>query len=51
MCYLSAIIAFTCLPNITQDFIEEEDMKFKAYLEEKGFDTSTMGTKEHQLDI
>jgi len=51
MCYFSAIIAFTCLPNIHQDFIEEEDIKFKAYLEEKGFDTSTMGTKGHQLDI
>lgn len=48
MCYLSAIIALVCLPNITQNFIEEEDDKFKVYLEEHGYDTSTMGIKEHK---
>ncbi|KAG0649240.1 Glycerophosphodiester transporter GIT2 [Hyphodiscus hymeniophilus] len=47
MCFLSAIIAITCLPKIDQNFIEEEDNKFKAYLESKGYDTSTMGTTEH----
>jgi hypothetical protein len=51
MCYLSAIIALTCLPNINQNFIEEEDIKFKAYLQEKGYDISTMGIKEQKEDI
>lgn len=51
MCFLSAILALVCLPNITQDFIQEEDGKFKAFLEEKGYDTSTMGTKEFQNEI
>ncbi|RDW67078.1 hypothetical protein BP5796_09827 [Coleophoma crateriformis] len=45
MCYLSAILAITLLPNINQTFIEEEDDKFKAFLEENGYDTSTMGIK------
>lgn len=48
MCYVSAIIAITCLPNISQNFIEEEDSKFKEYLEEQGYDTSSMGTKDHK---
>ena len=36
------------LPHIGQDTIEEEDIKFRAYLEEHGWDTSGMGTKEWQ---
>jgi hypothetical protein len=51
MCFVSAIIALAFLPNIDQNFIEEEDNKFKVYLESKGYDTSTMGTKEHQENL
>jgi len=47
-CYVSAIIALVLLPNITQTFIEEEDDKFKAYLESKGYDTSTIGTHKEE---
>ncbi|OQU97432.1 hypothetical protein CLAIMM_03363 [Cladophialophora immunda] len=43
LCFLSAIIAFFLLPNIGQDEIEEEDIRFRAYLEANGFDTRTMG--------
>lgn len=48
LCFLSAIIALFLLPNIGQDTIEEEDIRFRAYLEENGYDTSTMGSKEYQ---
>ena len=46
LCFLSAMIALFLLPDIGQDTIEEEDIKFRAYLEDNGFDTSTMGSKE-----
>lgn len=39
----SGVIAFFCLPDITQDTIDAEDKRFKAYLQEHGYDTSTMG--------
>lgn len=48
LCILSALVAFFLLPNIGQDTIEEEDVKFRAYLERNGFDTSTMGSKEYR---
>lgn len=48
LCFLSALIALFLLPDIGQDTIVEEDIKFRAYLEENGFDTSTMGSKEFQ---
>lgn len=35
-------------PSVQQDTITEEDAKFRAYLEANGYDTSTMGNKEHQ---
>jgi hypothetical protein len=33
-----------------QDTIEEEDIKFRAYLAEHGYDTSTLGSKEYQVE-
>lgn len=45
LCIFSALIAFL-LPNITQDTITEEDVKFREYLERNGYDTSTMGVKQ-----
>jgi len=38
-------IAIFLLPEIGQDTIETEDIKFRAYLEANGYDTSTMGAK------
>lgn len=48
LCIFSAFLAFFCLPHIGQDTITEEDVKFRAYLEDHGYDTGTMGTKEYR---
>ncbi|KAI8579653.1 hypothetical protein K450DRAFT_240832 [Umbelopsis ramanniana AG] len=37
---LAGIIAFFCIPNIGPDSLEQEDIDFKKYLEENGFDTA-----------
>ncbi|KAL2135096.1 hypothetical protein VTI74DRAFT_9806 [Chaetomium olivicolor] len=43
MCVLSALLVLWGLPNIGQDTIETEDERFRAFLEENGYDTSQMG--------
>ncbi|KAL4913658.1 major facilitator superfamily domain-containing protein [Aspergillus aurantiobrunneus] len=43
LCLFSAALAVFCLPRIGQDTITEEDVKFRRYLEERGYDTSSMG--------
>lgn len=48
LCVFSACLALFLLPHIGQDTITEEDIKFRAYLEAQGYDTSTMGNKEVQ---
>jgi hypothetical protein len=42
LCFLSAFLVW-CLPTINQDTIEQEDIRFREYLEAHGFDTSQMG--------
>ena len=49
LCIFSAFLAFFFLPNIGQDTITAEDMKFRAYLEQNGWDTRQMGSKEYQM--
>ena len=49
LCIFSAFLAFFCLPHIGQDTITDEDVRFRAYLESHGYDTSRMGTKEYQM--
>ncbi|OAX83589.1 hypothetical protein ACJ72_02054, partial [Emergomyces africanus] len=44
--FLSAGLALFLLPNIGQDTIAAEDVRFRRYLEENGYDTSTMGSKK-----
>ncbi|TLD32345.1 MFS general substrate transporter [Venturia nashicola] len=39
----AAGLAWFCLPVIGQDTIDEEDVKFRAYLEANGYDTRKMG--------
>ncbi|KAI9844621.1 MAG: hypothetical protein M1837_005473 [Sclerophora amabilis] len=51
LCLLSAALAIFLLPQIGQDTITEEDVKFRAYLVANGYDTSKMGTKEHQARV
>ena len=49
LCVFSAFLAFFLLPHIGQDTITDEDVRFRAYLESNGWDTSRMGTKESQM--
>lgn len=39
-------LAIFALPKIDQDTIETEDLRFRAYLTEKGYDTSKLGLGE-----
>ena len=39
----SGVIALICLPEVGQDTIDYEDVKFREYLAEHGFDTSKLG--------
>jgi len=43
LCILSAFLALFCLPHVGQDTITTEDIKFRAYLESKGWDTNQLG--------
>jgi MFS family permease len=42
-CVVNAALALFCLPHIGQETIEEEDARFKAYLEQNGYDVSKLG--------
>ncbi|EMC99616.1 hypothetical protein BAUCODRAFT_29991 [Baudoinia panamericana UAMH 10762] len=42
-CVVMAGLVFFCLPHVGQDTIEEEDAKFKIYLESHGYDTTQLG--------
>jgi hypothetical protein len=42
----SAVLAFL-LPDISQDVVAEEDIRFRAFLAERGYDTGLMG---HRVD-
>ena len=50
LCIFSACLAFFLLPHIGQDTITSEDLKFRAYLEEHGWDTRQMGSKDYQMN-
>ena len=41
-CVLTCALAL-CLPHVGQDTITVEDIKFRAYLESKGWDTNQLG--------
>jgi hypothetical protein len=43
-------LALVALPKINQDTIETEDLRFRKYLEERGFDTRKMGLVEEISD-
>jgi hypothetical protein len=44
-CFLALL-----LPNIDQEVVVEEDVRFRRYLEDHGYDTSTMGI-DHPVPI
>lgn len=43
ICVVGAIIVMTLVPNRRAQ-LEDEDVEFRKYLEENGWDTSDMGT-------
>ncbi|KAI9732780.1 MAG: hypothetical protein M1834_003718 [Cirrosporium novae-zelandiae] len=45
LCIFSAALAWFLLPEVGQDTIQEEDVKFRVYLANNGFDISKMGAK------
>jgi MFS family permease len=48
LCIFSGIIALVFVPNIKQDTIDFEDVRFRQYLKEHGYDTETLGTDEYK---
>ncbi|KAJ3161768.1 hypothetical protein HDU86_006539 [Geranomyces michiganensis] len=46
LCIVSALLAFFFIPEVGQDTIEQEDARFRVYLENNGYDTSRMGLKQ-----
>ncbi|KAJ0104324.1 mfs phospholipid transporter git1 [Diaporthe amygdali] len=49
LCVLSAALALFCLPHISQDTIQIEDARYRAYLEANGYDTSQLGMKKGDI--
>lgn len=47
---VSAAIIYVFIPDITPDYMERENVAFKLYLEEHGFDTSLMGEAQLIVD-
>ncbi|KAK0847291.1 glycerophosphoinositol permease [Friedmanniomyces endolithicus] len=47
LCFFSAFLVFW-LPNINQDTIQTEDIRFREYLVANGYDISNMGNSEWQ---
>ena len=39
----AGVIALTCLPEVGQDTIDYEDLEFREFLAEHGYDTSKLG--------
>lgn len=42
----SAAIVWFFVPDIGPDYMQKEDIAFRAYLEENGWDTSEMGSRD-----
>ena len=49
LCLISAVLAFFFLPHIDQNTISSEDLRFRQFLEENGWDTTQMGIKEASI--
>ncbi|KAG4032803.1 hypothetical protein MFRU_006g02670 [Monilinia fructicola] len=46
LCILSALLALFCLPHVGQDTITTEDLRFREYLQSKGWDTNQLGMRK-----
>jgi MFS family permease len=51
LCIFSAALAFFLLPHIGQDTITEEDVRFREYLTEQGWDIGQLGDKQYQFQV
>lgn len=51
LCVVSALLAWFCLPHIGQDTIELEDVKFRQYLADNGYDVSQLGDHSDEEEI
>jgi hypothetical protein len=47
---VAALIACFCLPPLGQDCLAQEDRKFRAILEQNGYQTGNMGTHIERED-
>lgn len=47
---LSALITYFFITPLTHDGMEKEDRAFRQYLEDNGFDTSTMGLPDYKAE-
>ncbi|KAJ3069138.1 hypothetical protein HDU98_007803 [Podochytrium sp. JEL0797] len=45
LCIVAAGIAYFFVPEVSQDMIAEEDVRFRAFLVENGYDVSQLGLK------
>ncbi|KAI9490886.1 major facilitator superfamily domain-containing protein [Zychaea mexicana] len=43
ICFVASVAAFFLLPEVGPDFLAEQDIDFKAYLADKGYDTTQLG--------
>lgn len=46
LCLVAAALVLIFIPHIGQDTVQEEDRRFRAYLESQGWDTRQMGLKK-----
>lgn len=49
LCILSAVLTMLFIPYIDQDTITKEDARFRAYLEENGYDTRQLGLRKGEV--
>ncbi|KAK4176810.1 putative transporter [Triangularia setosa] len=45
-CMLSAALCWFWVPTVSQDTIQDEDVRFKAFLEANGYDTAQLGLRK-----
>lgn len=48
LCLVAAALVLTFIPHIGQDTVQEEDRRFRAYLESQGWDTRQLGLKRRE---
>jgi hypothetical protein len=47
---VAGLLAWFCLPNVGQDTINEEDIKFREYLAMNGYDVTKMGLSNSSME-